>query len=484
MGSDASIYQMLNPVKPIERGPTPFEQAGQMMQIKHLLDSSQTSALQRKQLERGIADEDATAAAYREAGGDHAKVRDLLYGRGLYKQGNAAETAALARRKSVGEVDKAELEARAGKVKYLRDRLAGVEDDGAFSQWLEEAKALGAPVANVAPQRFDPAWKKQFMATQEKFLEQNTPRYERVDVGGRIEVLDMNPVTNPNIKGMQLQKTLSPGERATDARTRQANADTRERGFLTLNQPVWDSDRGVFVQRPQVGPGTQNVQQPQRAEPPPPIGSYRATSSRTPNDPTQAATQAPGVIRPAGITPKEKPLTDVQGAATAFGMRAGEAHKILTGLEDAGVTNTGITRSIASGAAGLVPFIGDKLDNAVSSSMNVLPELAGGPSAKQQQTEQARRDFVNAVLRKESGAVISPTEFENATRQYFPQPGDSKEVIAQKRTNRETAIKALGIQAGPGAGNIRQPGAAAPRPPAGIDLRNLSDTELMRELGL
>jgi hypothetical protein len=64
-------------------------------------------------------------------------------------------------------------------------------------------------------------------------------------------------------------------------------------------------------------------------------------------------------------------------------------------------------------------------------------------SKEGQQAEQAQRDFVNAVLRRESGAVISPQEFANAQKQYFPQPGDSKEVLAQKRRNRTIAIEGL-----------------------------------------
>ena len=72
-------------------------------------------------------------------------------------------------------------------------------------------------------------------------------------------------------------------------------------------------------------------------------------------------------------------------------------------------------------------------------------------SAKTQQVEQAQRDFVNAVLRQESGAVIAPSEFDNAQKQYFTQPGDKKEVIEQKRKNRETAIAGLKVMAGPAA---------------------------------
>src|SRR3990167_4976385 len=42
-------------------------------------------------------------------------------------------------------------------------------------------------------------------------------------------------------------------------------------------------------------------------------------------------------------------------------------------------------------------------------------------SGDRQAYEQAKRNFVNAVLRRESGAAISPTEFDSAQKQYFPQ---------------------------------------------------------------
>ena len=69
-------------------------------------------------------------------------------------------------------------------------------------------------------------------------------------------------------------------------------------------------------------------------------------------------------------------------------------------------------------------------------------------SAPVQQFEQAKRNFINSILRRESGAVISPSEFENGDKQYFQQFGDSDEVIEQKRINRETAIAGLKNAAG------------------------------------
>jgi hypothetical protein len=67
-----------------------------------------------------------------------------------------------------------------------------------------------------------------------------------------------------------------------------------------------------------------------------------------------------------------------------------------------------------------------------------------------QKFDQAKRDFINATLRRESGAAIASSEFENAEKQYFPQPGDSAEKLAQKKANRIEAIRGIASAAGPG----------------------------------
>jgi hypothetical protein len=144
-----------------------------------------------------------------------------------------------------------------------------------------------------------------------------------------------------------------------------------------------------------------------------------------------------------------KPLTEAQGNSVAFGARAIEANRIATGLEKQGVTNTGAIRTAVGGIAGMTPFIGEQLEQGVRSTFNVLPSAIGGPSGEQQQTEQARRNFVSAVLRKESGAAIGVDEYKNEERKYFPQAGDTDAVVKQKQQARKLAIEALKAQAGP-----------------------------------
>jgi len=95
---------------------------------------------------------------------------------------------------------------------------------------------------------------------------------------------------------------------------------------------------------------------------------------------------------------------------------------------------------------------------AVNSAINALPGSNFIVSAERQQFEQAKRNFINAQLRRESGAMISNEEMANADLQYFPQAGDGPEVLAQKKKNREMVIDAM-ITA---AGTVSAPAGAAP----------------------
>ena len=83
-----------------------------------------------------------------------------------------------------------------------------------------------------------------------------------------------------------------------------------------------------------------------------------------------------------------------------------------------------------------------------------------------QKYDQARRDFINATLRRESGAVISDAEFDNANKQYFPQPGDSDAVLKQKAENRRIAIEGISRAAGPNYKPQATPTPAQPAPGA------------------
>jgi hypothetical protein len=86
----------------------------------------------------------------------------------------------------------------------------------------------------------------------------------------------------------------------------------------------------------------------------------------------------------------------------------------------------------------------------VETSLSKIP-LAGNylTSSDQKSYEQAKRTFINSQLRRESGATIQDAEFINADKQYFPQPGDDANTIAQKAATRRSAIEAMGREGGP-----------------------------------
>lgn len=120
-------------------------------------------------------------------------------------------------------------------------------------------------------------------------------------------------------------------------------------------------------------------------------------------------------------------LTEDMRKASGFALRATAADKIVS---DPGVASAGA--SVGNRVAAGVPLVGNAL----------VPQ-------NYQKFDQAQRDFVNAVLRRESGAAISQSEFENAQKQYFPQPFDGPEVLAQKAANRKLAIQSLEASGAP-----------------------------------
>lgn len=114
-----------------------------------------------------------------------------------------------------------------------------------------------------------------------------------------------------------------------------------------------------------------------------------------------------------------KPQTTIQAQVQGYADRTNQADVILAKLGS--------------------QFASSSLGNIIGSNnpINMLK------SSDRQQYEQAQRDFVNAVLRRESGAAISASEFDSYGKQYFPQLGDSAATIAQKAANRQTTINNL-----------------------------------------
>jgi hypothetical protein len=131
---------------------------------------------------------------------------------------------------------------------------------------------------------------------------------------------------------------------------------------------------------------------------------------------------APSMIP--GVRPEGKPPTESQSNAMLFAERMAQAEPLFQNPP---------------------PSFGSRFKEGLPGGVGnvmITPES--------RQFFQAERNFINAVLRKESGAVISDAEFENARRQYIPQPGDDAATLEQKRQARETATRQIAVGGGAG----------------------------------
>lgn len=113
--------------------------------------------------------------------------------------------------------------------------------------------------------------------------------------------------------------------------------------------------------------------------------------------------------------------------AAGFGRRIEQSEAIFDKLSKAGYDRTDLSSAV--GALGIFPN-----------------KFRGGEGIEQ---DQAERNFINATLRRESGAAISPSEFTSAEAQYLPRTGDTPQVLANKLANRQQVMESLKAEAGP-----------------------------------
>lgn len=233
-----------------------------------------------------------------------------------------------------------------------------------------------------------------------KRMELMAPKRQEVNDGKTTSFVDTNPYTNPQGPA-PIKMQTTPGQDQSNA--------TSVRGQNLVNARALDAN-GIA----QTSARTQVVEGP---------------------DGFVLIDKGTGLARPAAtingqqVLGKDPGLNDTQAKALLFGSRMQEAEKILGKMSAQGVVRPSVMKGVVEG----IPLVG----GAAGAAAN------GMSSQEQQQVEQAQRDFINAVLRRESGAAIANTEFDSARKQYFPQVGDSQAVIQQKTANRQLATRGL-----------------------------------------
>jgi hypothetical protein len=235
------------------------------------------------------------------------------------------------------------------------------------------------------------------LMTADKLLESLAPKMQTVNLGGRSALVE----TNPNAPGfnanVDLAHTATPGDLLTDRRGNAALAETKRHHGATE--------------------------------------ARAATSAAAGRAPAGYRYKPDGVtleIIPGGPAEKDKALTEVQGKATAFAMRQEDSAKIIDQLERKKDFDPAAITTQWAGQSG------------AKAGLNYIA------SADSQKYAQAKRNWVTANLRLESGAAIPEPELEQEYRKWFPVIGDGAEVIAQKAASRKVAEQAMRVQAGPG----------------------------------
>jgi hypothetical protein len=335
------------------------------------------------------------------AGG--AGEQELLRGGFITESTNLAESRAKAA-KAAAEQQAKELEAAGKRINLIGQVLGASRDQSTWDQGRAFLQQQGIDVA---------AFPAQFDAQGVRYAtEQAVDAAKRIDQA-LAERTERRNAANENIViGPDGRPSINP--LAVSARSQIAAAGAAQAPIpVTYVQGVGPDGRPQFFGMP--------------------------TSAR-PGQPAPMPT-ATGITPAAPATAKAGQPNEGQSNAALYASRMLEADQILNSTESDPVAVAGLQ------AMQSVPIIG--------SLTGGIANAASRPET--QMVDQAQRNFINATLRRESGAAISPTEFDNARKQYFPQPGDSAEVIAQKARNRRTAIEGINNAAGPA--KVEIPGA-------------------------
>jgi hypothetical protein len=353
--------------------------------------------------DKGVAEKNALSAAYKQFGTDNAANIGTLYKSGFGQQAQALQKSQSEAAKDQAATNKTQIEAASKKLDlagsafgYVRanpsaenaraalDYLGqnGVYSPEQVAQYKQKVLSDPSKVGELADMAFRAS-----LSAKDQLLKTETR-----NTGGATDTLAIDPVTGLARVSNSVKNTQSPDSIASNATAMRGqnmtDARARENTIVSMSKPfevTGEDGKPVLVQQDKQG----NIK---------PVQGYTGKGAGS------------------------KSLTDGQAKAVAFASRMENSNQIIDELAKAG-------REVSTP--------GSRAGYGIGSAINAIqPDKA-------QQLDQAKRDFINAVLRRESGAVISPSEFDNAENQYFPQFGEGESVKANKAKNRRIALEGM-----------------------------------------
>lgn len=410
---DSRIALGFQPTAQIE---SPVNNLARILQVQGAQQANQLNQLKMDEYQSGVQRKNKLAALL---GGQYetpeAREDALLRG-GFMEESQAARKSRLDAARAGADTEKVKLQTAMDRVGFIGQLLGGVTDQATYDRARATAEANGLDVSTIPPQ-YDPRFVEQSRQQTMTTLQQLDQMWKQK--GYDLDVRKQGETERRN----RADESISRGQLGVA----QGNLGLR-RQELELNR---SAPRGQFIQTDQ---------------------GYVLADPRT--------GQVQPVLGPDGKPVQGKAatknLTEGQAKANLFGSRMVEADRILSEL---GGDYSPMGIAFKAGVE-KTPLLGGLAGMTANAAM----------SANTQKAEQAQRDFINAVLRRESGAVIADSEFDNARKQYFPQPGDSPAVIEQKARNRQTAIQGMAAEIPGGLRSVPTLSSPGGRQPSGFKI--------------
>lgn len=218
--------------------------------------------------------------------------------------------------------------------------------------------------------------------------------------------------------------TLTPGQQRFDANGKPiANVPPVAATPRTIT-----TNEGVFLLKPDGSLGAKLGERPQATSQPQQPQVVQGTDTATGKPGFFVIDRSGGSARPVsgvgGPAAAVKPPTEGERKSFSFYGRISQSKDVIDSLE---------------------PEI-SKMGLGGQAQLRYAPNIAQSDIG--QRYNQAAADFINAALRRESGAAISPSEYTRFNTIYFPQPGDGANVLKQKAQARDEVLRSLKSEAG------------------------------------
>ena len=249
-------------------------------------------------------------------------------------------------------------------------------------------------------------------------------------------------------QGIQRAASLVPAGLDANTAWQKSTQDRMDRDKRAAAMSAWmrsqsglnlsPEEQSVLAGSPEVGEALFGASLKKRVEPP-------AEQWQSLTDP--AARLAAGIpetdTRPAQRSTTTGEVRFPGGGGTSVNVNTGE--KLTEGQsKDVNYYSRGRYAN-----AELTPQLEQELTSLPQSLWSDVPIVGNyGKTAEYQTAKRAASEFLAVILRKDTGAAVTPAEFALYGPMYLPEPGDTPQVVEAKRAARERALSSLKLGLG------------------------------------